>query len=171
MFMNFCTFFCCKCSITKITFKHFYSKSEQGEIRYILDIKMRTQVRAYEIEPVLYISLDGEKLVLESEELITKIYQAGNSSTSSESTTSTMEDPENEEKEITETTTNYTTTNSHNTYQLMQIRLHPDLALMQKISSSSNVTFKIYMGNEGIEIPFSRKYKKKFSRFMDLLTL
>ena len=136
---------------------------------YTLELNLETLVRAYEISPELYISADGEKFRIKSEEQITKLYQAGSSSSASETHTSTQEDPENKEEEITETTTTYTTSSSHNTYQFMQIRLYPNLPVMRKIRESSDVIFKIYIANEGIEIPFTSRYKRKYDRYFDLI--
>lgn len=153
----------------RVTFKHFYSKNYLSGEDYVLDINMKTKVRAYEVEPAFYFSLDGKKIKLKPEEQITKIYQAGSSSSSTETNTSTTEDPENEDEEITETTTTYTTSSSHDTYQLMQMRFFPDLSLMKEIRRSSDVKFKIYIDNEGIEIPFRWRYKRKYNRYIDLI--
>ena len=152
-----------------ITFKHFYSTQADGEKTYCLDVNLETLVRAYEIEPVLFISIGKKKIRLESEELVTKMFQSGSSSSTSDTNSTTKVDPDNEDEEITETTTSYTTSSSHDTYQLMHMRLHPDISLMKEIRNSSEVRFKIYIANEGIEIPFSWRYKHKYNRYIDLI--
>ncbi|MFH0758297.1 MAG: hypothetical protein V2B15_13500 [Bacteroidota bacterium] len=153
----------------RITLKHFYSENDQRGKDYVFDVSLKTKVRAYKIEPVLYFSMDGKKIRLEPDEQITKVFQAGSSSSSSETNTATKEDPDNKDEAITETTTTYTTSSSLDTYQLMQMRFHPDLSLMKEIRRTSDVIFKIYIDNEGIEIPFRRRYKRKYNKYIDLI--
>jgi hypothetical protein len=152
-----------------VNFKHFYSENDQGVEDYVLDISLKTGVRAYEVEPVFYLSVDGKKTMLDAEEKTTRIFQSGSTSSSTETNTSVKEDPENEDEEITETTTTYSTSSSHDTYQLMHMRYHPDLTQMMEIRKSSEVMFKIYIDNEGVEIPFRWRNKRKYIRYLDLV--
>jgi len=153
----------------RITIKHYYSENDQKGKDYVLAISLETEVRAYEIEPVFYFSLDGKKIRLEPDEQITRTFQAGSSSSSDETNTTTKEDPDNKGEDMTEAVTTYTTSSSHYTYQQILMRFHPDLSLMKEIRSTSDVVFKIYLDNEGLEIPFRWWYKQKYNRYMDLI--
>ena len=151
-----------------VSFKHFFASDEKeaGNTVYHMDVKLSTRVRAYEVEPVIYLSLDGQLLELEAKDKISKMYQQGSSSSTSSTSSSTSEDPDDENKEIVETTTTYTTSSSHNTYQLMQLRFEPDINILEKISAARKVKFRLYIENEIIDMPLRCKNRRKFEAYV-----
>ena len=152
-----------------VTFKHYYSVDADGKDTYDLDVKLSTVVRAYEIDPVLYINIDGVKYELDSEKKVTRMYQQGSTTTSSETSTTTTDDPDDDEDSApeTETTTTYSTTSSHNTYQLMQLKFDPSPELMKMLRQAKAVTFRIYIENEAIDIKFRSRFKTRFNQFVE----
>jgi len=154
-----------------VIFKHYYEKLNDGNGHYILDVKLSTSVRAYDLEPAIYLSADSRLITLKADNKVTKMYQQGASSTSSETTSSTSEDPEKEGEEITETSTTYTNSSSHDTYQLMQLRFTPDIELLKEISASGKVSFRLYIDTEAIDIPLKTFKKRKFESYVNRLIL
>lgn len=152
-----------------VIFKHYYEKLNSGDDQYILDIKLSTSVRAYDLEPAIYLSANSRLIKLEAKDNITKMYQQGGSSTSSETSTSTSEDPKNKGEEIVESTTTYTTSSSHDTYQLMQLRFAPSIELLKEIAGAKNVSFRLYLDKEVIDIPLKNLKKKKLTSYVKRL--
>lgn len=152
-----------------ITFKHYYASKGEKDAHYLLDIKLSTPVRAYEVEPVLYLKAADKIQRIEASENILKTYQEGSSSTSSETSSSISDDPENEGDELVETKTTYTSSSSHNTYQLMQLRFYPEKELLEEIAHAKKTRFRLYIDNEVIDIPLKGRDKRKFEKYIELL--
>ena len=148
-----------------ISFKHFYSSDSALQKNYRMDLNISTTVRAYEIEPKLYISIDKENFLIEADDAVTKMYQQGGSTTTSETSAVVSEDDDN--KEQTETSTSYTTSSSHNTFQLMHLSFSPEVDLLEQISNSDTAVFRIYIRNEAIDMPLNRRNRKKFEKYVE----
>ncbi len=150
-----------------ISFKHYFAYTDKQETVFYLDIKLSTGVRAYEIEPTLYISTDNRISRLEADNKVVKMYQEGNSSSTSETSSSTVDDPDDEEEPKVTTITTYSTSSSHDTYQLMQLRFNPQYDLLKEISMAGKVTFRLYIENEVIDIPLINKDRRKFNKYVE----
>jgi len=155
-----------------VDFKYTYLENNTTEegYKYEMDVTMKTRVRPYEVEPVIYICYGDRMTEIPAIENICKMYQQGSSSTSAESTTKTEEDPDDEDEVKTETTTTYTTSSSHDTYQLMHLRFVLDPGLLDQMSSAKHIRYRVYIDNEIIDMPLRRKDRRKFNAYVKTIS-
>ncbi len=131
-----------------------------------MDVTLRTRVRPYEVEPVIYICYGDHMTEIPALENINKMYQKGSSSSSSSTSTTTEEDPDDEDAEITSSTTTYTTSSSHNTYQLMHLRFSMDKQFLKQMAAAREIIYRVYIDNEIVDMPLRRKDRRKFNAWV-----
>lgn len=151
---------------------------KKPEVR--IKFQLTTGIRADELDSVLYLRLDQEKIRLVSVDY--KYKQFEHSSTSTTSTTTTSVEKKTPEKLVTatkvtekpaekvNTTTSHTTTVENGTYQLMARQFIIPENLWVAIVHSGEIHYRLYFGREGIDIELTNaeanKVKEFFSRII-----
>ena len=149
---------------TKLT----YNQHQNSNEKVSLEIKLTTNAQPEELDSILYIGIDDEKIKLASNNYAMRNYV--NSSTSTETTT-TVEEKENKnnssekkEKETSSSTSTSTTTTDR-TLQVMKHTFYIPKSEWEKLAQFENIILRTYIENEGINVKFSFHEKTQFKQF------
>lgn len=146
-----------------VKYSHFKNYGSNRETK--LEITMRTPVNAYELKPELFLNFDGEIMKLNSSAYNTKNYIHTSTSTSSSTTAENKDKKDGEKEKETKVTTTHTSNTSNDTYQLMQHEFILTEDIVNKIKIGSLQSFRIYLGEEGIDLRFTYDQKRTFKEF------
>lgn len=146
---------------------------EKPEVR--IKFQLTTGIRADELDSVLYLRLDHERIRLVSVDYKYKQFERGSTSSRSTITTSIekkalVQKPIEKPVEKVSTTTSQSTTVENGTYQLMVREFIIPENLWVAIVHSSEIHYRLYLGREGIDIELTtagaNKVKEFFSRII-----
>lgn len=146
------------------------SQSKPGELPQVsLTIELVTRVRAEELDSILFFDLDQEKIKIESTRYTYKQFEQ---STTSESTATTTETKSGNKETAKDKKTNdqkavttRTTTTEAGTFQLMSREFEIPANLWEPIANSSQIAYRLYLGNEGIDVRLSGKETARIKDF------
>jgi len=136
-----------------------------------IDFQFITGIRSDELDSVMYLVLDQEKIKLASANY--KYKQFDKSSTSSTVTTTTSVEKKPAEKNSTstkptenvKTDTTQTTTVENGTYQLMSREFIVPENLWVSIIHSKTILYRLYIGREGIDVELTDSEMNKVREF------
>jgi hypothetical protein len=140
----------------ELTSVYLYEGSENGQSAVSLALKMEIPVRTDELDSVIFIDIDGEKI-----RMIANDYKYKQVASSSLINASVEEKPEDNEKLIIQSTV-------VNNYQIMtQCFMIPE-NFWVSIANSNNIGYRIYLGKEGLDIVLSKSQIKRLKCFFQL---
>lgn len=140
---------------------YLFEQKKEGRPTLTLDIQLVTAVSNKELDSVLFLNLDGEKIKLTSSS-----YQYKEFDHSSSTTQNTRENEGTADKSATKEILQTTTTVSN--HQLMnRIFVIPE-NLWISIARSKNVQYRIYLGDEGIDVIPTGAQNRKLNYFYEM---
>lgn len=158
----------------RVRTNYYHERSAGGNRITLVDFILTTEIRPDELEQEVYLSADGEIINLEPDTNRTRVYSLSSSTVetvmverSSEGTTA----EKNEEGEATgkEVTTSISSTTENSAHQMMALRCRlypPDFPL---ILDSEELNYRLYLGQEGLDIPVRGKKLRVFKRYIQSL--
>lgn len=145
--------------------KTVYSKSMNEEGKVVMEFKLTTTTRPEELDSVIYMMLDDEKIRLVSSDYRVRNYIHNSTTTSTETSTTHENDDDNNENNKKTTKSSLTTTNTDQTLQAMKHHFEIPREIWAKIIFSEKIMLRAYMESEGIDIRFSHSQRTKFGDF------
>ena len=148
------------------------SEAKSGESpSVVISFELLTGIRTDELDSILFFDLDQEKIKITSTNYSYKQFQRSSSSEST--TTSTESKTENKntgsEQKTTpaKTVTTKTSTTESGTYQLMSRRFSVPENLWIPIVHSNRISYRIYLGNEGIDVKLTSLENNRVKDFFN----
>lgn len=139
-----------------------YEETAEARPEITLDIQLITSVSNKEMDSVMYLNLDGEKVKLISKRYKYKEFDHRSSTTTTSETAKQSDDG----KQAPANTTTKTTSTVSN-YQLMNRIFSIPENLWISIAKSEKVKFRIYFGDEGIDVIPTAAQNRKLKYFHD----
>jgi len=122
-----------------------------------LDIQTQTPIRADELDSVIFINLDNEKIKLVSSDSSTKKMGKRPNTTSSVSMAT-------DDKKVEQTVT---TTTENGNYQLMFHQYIIPENLWVSIANTEKIQYRLYIGKEGIDVKLNLAQTAKLKEFLN----
>ncbi|MBI9032906.1 MAG: hypothetical protein JEZ03_00405 [Bacteroidales bacterium] len=154
----------------KTSYSNFHPFGERDET--YMEVSITTGISDREFNPRLYLNLDDQIFELESLDYVYKEFNRSSTSSSSTVTTDkeTKKDKETgKEKEVLSTSTTFSTSTNNNAYQLMRHRFLIPKEIAKHLSEANHITYRIYLGDEGIDIEPDRKDRRKIRKFFRII--
>ncbi len=145
--------------------KTVYSKPEDKAGSVVLELKLTTIARPEELDSVIYMMLDNEKIRLVSIDYRVRNYVHNSTSSSMETTVTAEGDDGNAEDTKTTTQTTSTTITTDQTFQAMKHRFEIPIEIWGKLSGCNAIMLRAYVESEGIDVRFSSSQRNKFTKF------
>ncbi|MDH5400140.1 MAG: hypothetical protein OEX02_18455 [Cyclobacteriaceae bacterium] len=137
-------------------------------------ISFSTTISDTDFDPDLFIKVDGEILKSEADNYATKLFLKTSSSSSSSSSTETeyvkgdededSDDDDKKEAKVTVNTSTQTTT-ATDMYQFMSRTFLLEDHVLKILSEAQDLSFRIYMKYDAIDVKTKRKDRKKIREF------
>jgi|GEM_PF-839331 len=148
------------------------SEAKSGEIpTVVISFELVTGIRADELDSVLFFDLDQEKIKITSVNYSYKQFQRSSSSelttTSTESKTESKNTNLGQKTTPAKTVTTQTSTTESGTYQLMSRRFIIPENLWIPIVHSKRISYRIYLGYEGIDVKLSPSENARLKEFFN----
>jgi hypothetical protein len=146
------------------------SEAKSGEIpTVVISFELVTRIRADELDSILFLDMDQEKIKITSLNYSYKQFQRSSSSesttTSTESKTESKNTDSGQKTTPAKTVTTQTSTTESGTYQLMSRRFIVPENLWIPIVHSKRVSYRIYLGSEGIDVKLSASENARLKDF------
>ncbi len=155
--------------ITKI---NLISEAKSGESpTVVISFELITGIQTDELDSILFFDLDQEKIKITSINYSCKQFQRSSSSEST--TTSTESKAENkntgsgQKTTPAKTVTTHTSSTESGTYQLMSRRFIVPENLWIPIVHSNRISYRIYLGNEGIDVKLTSLENNRVKDFFN----
>ncbi|MFY9151798.1 MAG: hypothetical protein WAO52_07290 [Prolixibacteraceae bacterium] len=149
--------------IFNVNSSYLYEETTEARPEITLDFRLITPVSNKEMDSVMYLNLDGEKI-----KLISKKYQYKEFEHRSSSTTTSESAQKTEDGKSTETSATTKTTSTVSNYQLMnRIFVIPE-NLWISIARSEKIQYRLYFGDEGIDVIPTYAQTRKLKYFYEL---
>jgi len=139
-----------------VSFAHVLEIKKNEFASLTLEIQTQTPIRADELDSIIFIDLDSEKIKLVSSDSSLKKLGKNPNTTSSVSVST-------DDKKIEQT---ITTTTENGSYQLMfhQYKIPENLWL--SIANTNKIQYRLYIGKEGIDVKLNQAETAKLKEFL-----
>ena len=147
---------------------HLFEVGKNGKAELLIDFQIVTPIRVEELDSVIYLNLDGEKI-----EIVGNHYQYKQFDWSSPSTTPPGSAVVNNDKtsntgETQITPTSKIFTAEPGSYQLMHRQFIVPENLWVSVANSSTIGYRLYIGKEGFDVRLNQSQIKKLKYFFEL---
>ncbi|MBL7968179.1 MAG: hypothetical protein JNK09_14350 [Prolixibacteraceae bacterium] len=148
------------------------SEAKSGEIpTVVISFELVTGIRADELDSILFFDLDQEKIKITSVNYSYKQFQRSSSSESTTTSTESKIESKNtdsgQKTTPAKTVTTQTSTTESGTYQLMSRRFIIPENLWIPIVHSKRISYRIYLGSEGIDVKLSLSENARLKEFFN----
>jgi len=155
-----------------VTLNYYYDEIKNSNPHIILEARMLTLVRPNELDSVMFLDLDNEKVRLVSKSYQSKQFDRSSTSVSTSTTTAvrekTAENADQTKKDSAKevlTTTTHTTESDTNSYQMMSREFSIPENLWEPIAYTSNIRMRLYFGRDGIDVKPNHSENERIREF------
>ena len=147
---------------------HFSRTLTSGKVLNSLDVIQNYIISPYTPDSILYISLDEEVIKLTAMQIQKKLHLKSSSSSSTESKTEVEKDSESDSSKT--TTSNTSSSSAYaNTYEMVMHSFTIPDDLVIRLAKSNSISFRLYIGNQPIDIKPSRLELKRMTSYYQIL--
>ncbi len=140
-----------------ISFAYAFEIKKNEVASLTLEIQTQTPIRADELDSVVFLNLDNEKIKLVSSDLSLK--KIGKRPNTTSSVTVAINDKKEEQT--------VTTTTENGSYQLMFHRYQIPEDLWLSIANAEKIQYRLYIGKEGIDVKLNLVQTAKLKEFIN----
>jgi hypothetical protein len=147
---------------------HLFEVDKNGKAELLIDFQIVTPIRAEELDSVIYLNLDGEKIKIVGNYYQYKQFDRRPTSTTPADSVMVNNDKTLNIGQTQITPASKTFTVESGSYQLMHCQFTVPENLWVSVATSSKIGYRFYIGKEGFDGRLNRSQIKKLKYFFEL---
>ncbi len=144
--------------------------TKNGQSSLIAEFKITTSVSTDELDSIMFLDLDNEKIKLVSVKYNFKQFDRSSSSstvsTSVENKSTEKGEKSTQAEKPVKTTVTHTNSTENNSYLLMKREFVIPENLWISIANTEKIQYRLYLGNDGIDVKLNAGQTRKLKDFM-----